>query len=117
MKKGQADVAALPYPCAGGETVRAFSVTGAAAFATGEQRTDALSRAAIAVLMEDAQAQRLLGGRTVEADGTLWLPDISAGRYTPAMRGALQTALAGVLSGEMSVEAAMQAAAAAVRVH
>lgn len=116
QKKGREEAAALPYPCAGGEIVRAFSVTGAAAFATGEQRTDALARAAIAVLMEDTQAQRLLGGRTMQTDSTLWLSDIGSICYTPAMRGALQTALAGVLSGEMSEEAAMQAAAAASRV-
>lgn len=113
----EAQVATMPYPSSSGLPVRAFEVIGAAAFSTGDQRTDAIARAAAAVLMEDAQAQRLLGERGIFEDGAIWLPCIETGTHPAALRGALCASVGHVLAGEMQPEAAMRAVSAAVRAH
>lgn len=96
------------YPSSTGIPVRDTQVIGVAAFATGDEQTDALLRQAAAFLARDEQAGRLLGERGVYSDGGLWLSFPGAGGGGSALRALMGGAVDAALAGKMTAQAAMQ---------
>lgn len=105
----------LPYPSSLAAPVRTFEVTGAAVFLSGDAERDRLAKAAVALWMEDEQAQLILGERAIWEDGALWAPSLRRNASGRALRGAICRALDQVLAGEISAEAAMREASAAAQ--
>lgn len=108
LDKGELDVRTVPHPSATGLPVRSFELTGIAAFATGDAAWDAQTREMVAFLLEDAQAQLILGGRNVWADGALWLTPLGADGTAAALRSGLCGAINAVIEGEQTPWQAME---------
>lgn len=113
LAESNLEVCALPYPSSSGMPVRAFSLCGAAAFASGDEAKDALLREVIAFMAGDAQAQLVLGERGVCEDGAIWLPRISVTGRGGALYALFEQALCAVMRDGLAPETAMRAVQAA----
>lgn len=106
------EIEEIPYPSAAGVPVYAFDVIGAAAFASGDEEKDVHSLAAVSFLMEDAQAQRVMGERGIREDGGIWLPCFGVKEGSRALHGMLCDVTDRVLAGQMTARTAMEAVSA-----
>jgi len=109
------DVVTVPYPSSSGMEVRAYELMGAAVFASGDAKTDALCKDVVSFLMEDAQAQLVLGERAIWADGAQWMVPLGTNAQTVLLRSALCDALDAMLAGKMDAHTAIETVAAVLR--
>ena len=108
LGNGEMQFVSRPYPSSFGIPVRDMEVIGVAAFATGDEETDALTRNAAAFLSGDAQVHRVLGERAVYSDGGIWLSFPGAGSGGSALRALMGEAVDAALEGEMTAQAALR---------
>ena len=108
LGNGETQFVSRPYPSSFGIPVRDMEVIGVAAFATGDEETDALTRNAAAFLSGDAQALRVLGERAVYSDGSIWLSFPGAGGGGSALRALMGEAVDAALAGKMTAQAALR---------
>ena len=101
-------VQTMPYPSSMGLPVRAFTLTGVCAFASGDAGTDALAVKATAFLNENAQAQALLGSRAIWQDNAVWLPSLELGSRGATLRSLFCEAMRQVISGETEAAEALE---------
>ena len=101
-------VQTMPYPSSMGLPVRAFTLTGVCAFASGDAGTDALAVRAAAFLNENAQAQALLGSRAIWQDNAVWLPSLELGSRGATLRSLFCEAMRQVMSGETEPAEALE---------
>lgn len=107
-------VRTMPYPSSIGLPVRAFTVTGVCAFASGSAATDALAVKAAVFLNENAQAQALLGSRAIWQDNAVWLPSLDIGSRGATLRSLLCEAMRQVIGGETEAADALERVQAAM---
>ena len=88
--------------------MRAFTLTGVCAFASGDAGTDALAVKATAFLNENAQAQALLGSRAIWQDNAVWLPSLDASSRGATLRSLFCEAMRQVMSGETEPAEALE---------
>ena len=101
-------VQTMPYPSSIGLPVRAFTLTGVCAFASGDAGTDALAVKAAAFLNENAQAQALLGSRAIWQDNAVWLPSLDMGSRGATLRSLFCEAMRQVIGGETEPAEALE---------
>ena len=101
------DMMVVPYPAASGIPVHAFDLVVASAFSSGERQWDALGIEAISFLMENPQAQLLLGERGIFEDDALWLLPPGAEAFSPGVYSALCSAMDALLHGQADADAAL----------
>lgn len=107
-------VQTMPYPSSLGLPVRAFTLTGVCAFASGDAGTDALAVKAAAFLNENAQAQALLGSRAIWQDNAVWLPSLDMGSRGATLRSLFCEAMRQVIGGEAEAAEALERVQAAM---
>lgn len=100
-------LASLPYPSATGLPVHAFELTAAAVFDSGDARSNALAVQAASFLSGDAQAQQLLGDRSIWQDDALWLTCLDADARGATLRSLFCRMMEQVLTGGQEAEDAL----------
>lgn len=96
-----------PYPSSSGLPVRSYELTGVSAFDSGDEEMNALARQAAAFLYEDAQVQRLLEGRGIFEDDSVWLWDLSASDRGATLRSLMCMAFEKVLEEGQDIAQAL----------
>lgn len=109
IRESGLEICALAYPSSTGMPVHAFDVIGAAVFLTGDAQMDARAKAAAAFLVQDAQAERVMGERGIAEDGAVWLPTTGAHPQGALLRTLLPDALREALMQGRSAAAALRA--------
>lgn len=90
-------IVCMPYPAAVGMPVRAYTLSGACVFESGEKAKEELALDAAAML--HAKAQEVLGPRGIWRDGSVWLWDLGAHERGATLRSLLCDAFNAVLEG------------------
>ncbi|MGN0774384.1 MAG: hypothetical protein ACI4MP_11425 [Candidatus Ventricola sp.] len=101
-------VQTVPYPTSIGLPVRAFTLTGVCAFASGNIQADALAVKAAALLNEDAQAQAMLGSRAIWEDNAVWLTSLDADSRGATLRSLFCEAMRQVTEGRSDAATALE---------
>jgi hypothetical protein len=87
--------------------VRSYELTGVSVFDSGDEEMNALARQAAAFLYEDAQVQRLLEGRGIFEDDSVWLWDLSASDRGAMLRSMMCAALEKVIGERADIMQAL----------
>lgn len=92
-----------PYPSSSGLPVRSYELSGISVFDSGDAKINALALQAAAFLHEDTQAQKILGGRGIFEDDSIWLWDLSAGDRGATLRSLMAEAIKKSLEEEQDI--------------
>lgn len=108
------ELVTMPYPSSTGEQIRAFELTGAAAFAQEDASANDLAVRAIAFLHESAQAEAAMGNRGLGRDDARWIPDLSMSASGATLRTWFAAFLRSVLEGDAEIDTALSMVQAAM---
>jgi len=104
MKEAGMIVKTRPYPSSSGLPVRSYELTGVSVFDSGDAKANALALQAAAFLHEDAQVRRLLDGRGIFEDDSIWLWDLSANDRGATLRSLMCEAFKKILKENADIE-------------